>query len=85
MESRYDIVIVGGGAAGLTAAQYAARANRSVLVFEGLTWGGQCSQIEGLENYPRFPQPITNKLFNQSLIKVLILPVFLIINMPDSI
>ncbi len=55
---KYDIVIIGAGAAGLTAAQYAARANMKTLVMEQTASGGQCLQIEGLENYPGFPDPI---------------------------
>lgn len=58
MESKYDIVIIGAGAAGLTAAQYGARANLKTLVIEQTASGGQCLLIEGLENYPGFPDPI---------------------------
>ncbi len=58
MNSSYDLLIVGGGAAGLTAAQYGARANLRTLVVEQTANGGQCLLIEGLENYPGFPDPI---------------------------
>ena len=37
----YDIIVVGAGPAGLTAAVYARRANKKVLVFEGKSYGGQ--------------------------------------------
>lgn len=65
MEGRYDIVIVGAGAAGLTAAQYGARANLRTLVIEQTASGGQCLQIEGLENYPGFPDPIGGYEFTE--------------------
>lgn len=58
MNSHYDIVVIGAGAAGLTAAQYGARANLRTLVIEQTATGGQCLNIEGLENYPGFPDPI---------------------------
>lgn len=47
-----DIAVVGGGPAGLTAALYAARAGRSVTVFEGNSFGGQITQSPLVENYP---------------------------------
>lgn len=62
---RYDIVVIGAGAAGLTAAQYGARANMKTLVIEQTATGGQCLQIEGLENYPGFPEPIDGYEFTQ--------------------
>jgi len=65
MGTRHDIVIVGAGAAGLTAAQYAARANLKTLVIEQTATGGQCLQIEGLENYPGFPEPINGYEFTE--------------------
>ena len=48
----YDIIIVGAGPAGLTAALYASRANKSVLVFEGKAYGGQILNASVVENYP---------------------------------
>lgn len=47
-----EIAVVGGGPAGLTAALYAARAGRSVTVFEGNSFGGQITQSPLVENYP---------------------------------
>ncbi len=47
-----DIVIIGAGTAGLTAAIYARRAGRSVLVFEAETYGGQIINTPEIENYP---------------------------------
>ena len=48
----WDIIIVGAGPAGLTAALYASRANKSVLVFEGKAYGGQILNASVVENYP---------------------------------
>ena len=48
----YDILIVGGGVAGLTAAIYARRAGRTVLVLEGVGLGGQIAASHLVENYP---------------------------------
>lgn len=54
-----DVIIVGAGAAGLTAAQYASRANLKTLVLEQMAPGGQSLIIDDLENYPGFPEPIS--------------------------
>ena len=48
----YDIVIIGAGTAGLTAAIYATRAEKKVLVLEGKTYGGQIINSLSIENYP---------------------------------
>ena len=48
----YDIIIVGAGPAGLTAAIYALRANRKVLIFEAKSYGGQILNANKVENYP---------------------------------
>ncbi|MBO5852598.1 MAG: FAD-dependent oxidoreductase [Clostridia bacterium] len=50
----YDIIIIGGGPAGLTAALYAKRANKSVLVIEKATFGGQITYSPKVENIPGF-------------------------------
>ncbi len=48
----YDIIVVGAGPAGMTAAIYARRASKSVLVFEALAYGGQIINTPDIENYP---------------------------------
>lgn len=50
--SKYDIVVVGAGPAGLSAAIYGVRAGKSVLVLEALTHGGQIVNTPEIENYP---------------------------------
>ena len=48
----YDIIIVGAGPAGLTAALYAGRSNKKVLVLEAKAYGGQIVSAAKVENYP---------------------------------
>ncbi len=50
----YDIIIIGGGPAGLTAALYARRANKTVLILEKATFGGQITYSPKVENIPGF-------------------------------
>jgi thioredoxin reductase (NADPH) len=52
MDDQFDVIIIGAGPAGLTAAQYGARANLKTLVIEELAPGGQVLLIDVLENYP---------------------------------
>lgn len=62
----YDIIIIGGGPAGLTAALYALRANKSVLVIEKATFGGQITYSPKVENIPGFLE-VTGNEFAEKL------------------
>ena len=54
----YDLIVLGGGPAGYTAALYAARAGLSVLVIEQFSAGGQMTQTAMIENYPGFDEGV---------------------------
>jgi thioredoxin reductase (NADPH) len=58
MAKQYDLIIIGSGPAGYTAAIYASRANLSVLMFQGYQVGGQLMLTSDVENYPGFEEGI---------------------------
>ncbi len=60
MSDNYDIVMIGGGPAGMTAAMYTARAGMRILIIEKAFVGGQLWLSESIENYPGFPEGITS-------------------------
>ncbi len=57
-QDQYDVVIIGGGGAGMTAALYTSRANLRTALFEKLVPGGQIAVTDLVENYPGFPEGI---------------------------
>ena len=67
----YDIIIIGAGPAGLTAAIYARRAEKSVLVIEKDTFGGQITSSPRVENYPGFLEVSGNELADRLIEQVI--------------
>ena len=67
----YDIVVIGGGPAGLTAALYAARAGKSVMILEANAFGGQIATAPRVENFPSVNEivgaELANKMFEQAV------------------
>ena len=67
----YDIIIIGAGPAGLTAAIYACRSNKKVLVLEAVTYGGQIINTKDIENYPAAMHisgiDFANNIYNQAI------------------
>jgi thioredoxin reductase (NADPH) len=65
--SKYDLIIAGGGPAGLTAGLYAARAKLRVLLVEKMVPGGQAASTFHIENYPGFPEGISGPELAQAM------------------
>lgn len=69
MDNIYDIIIIGGGAAGMTAALYSLRSGKKVLLIEKETIGGQISKSPRVENFPSIKEisgtDFSDKLFDQ--------------------
>ena len=61
----YDLIIIGGGPAGLTAAIYASREGSDVLLVERSGLGGQAGITVGLDNFPGFPEGISGQEFSE--------------------
>lgn len=67
MDAAYELIIIGGGVAGLSAAQYGARANLKTLVIEEMAPGGQALLIDQLENYPGIAEPISGYELSEAM------------------
>lgn len=63
----YDVMIIGGGGAGLTAALYTSRANLSTILFEKLVTGGQIASTDLVENYPGFAEGVLGSEIAQKM------------------
>ncbi len=65
---RHDVVIIGGGPAGLTAGIYTGRADLDTVIVEKALPGGQIAQTEEVENFPGFPEPVSGAELSQRMV-----------------
>lgn len=65
----YDLIIIGGGPAGLTAGLYAARAKLNVLMLEKVALGGQILVTDLIENYPGFPEGLSGSQLVEKMVQ----------------
>lgn len=71
VKENYDLIIIGGGPAGSTAALYGARAGLSVIVIEKMMLGGEITSTAWFDNYPAFPEGVSGIEFGSLLEKQL--------------
>lgn len=69
MSKKYDVVVIGGGPAGLTAGIYLSRAKLNTLLFEKIICGGQINLTDTVENYPGYPDGISGLELAQNIKK----------------
>ncbi len=69
MDNMYDIIIIGGGPAGLSAAIYTARIGMKTLLLEGQWYGGRAATAPDVWNYPGFPEGITGSELIDLMVK----------------
>ena len=67
MDDVRNLIVIGGGPAGYTAALYAARANLEPLVIEGFNWGGQLMITSDVENYPGYADGVLGPAMMQCI------------------
>lgn len=67
MKQVYDLIVIGGGPGGYTAALYAARAGFSTLVLEKLSAGGQMALTSQIDNYPGFPEGVDGFVLGENM------------------